>query len=209
MSVSQDSIVGTNQKKDALWAKVSSLYKEARLTNPLKLRQKTGNSIGGRMRRICKAVMALDHIAPYAEINPGKRAQQEDPTTPTNVGTPESGSSGKRTRLNDGGFSPTCSIVEGSASNTRPIGRDAAKKDKGALKTVIEEVSHFSNAVKNLNFNMTSDKDNEVRRLTIDEEKVRVKEKKVNWSILSKLMDCPSLTPEMEEMKGKLIRELL
>ncbi|XP_074306827.1 glutathione S-transferase T2-like [Silene latifolia] len=150
-----------------------------------------------------------DHIAPYAEINPGKRAQQEDPTTPTNVGTPERGSSGKRTRLNDGGFSPAWSVEEGSASNTRPIGRDAAKKGKGALKTVIEEVSHFSNAVKNLNFNMTGDKDNEVRRLAIDEEKVRVKEKKVNWSILSKLMDCPSLTPEMEEMKAKLIRELL
>ncbi|XP_074306359.1 uncharacterized protein LOC141641603 [Silene latifolia] len=240
MSVSEDSIVGANQKRDALWVKVSSLYEEARLTNPLKLRQKTDNSIGGRMRRICKAVMAWgdcfaeanrikrsgmleddviqmahklhkekfnyehawrllrrykkweDHIAPYAEINPGKRAQQEDPTTPTNVGTPETGSS-----------------EEGSPSNTPPIGRDAAKKDKGALKAVIEEVSHFSNAVKNLSFNMTSDKDNEVRRLTIDEEKVRVKEKKVNWSILSKLMDCPSFTPEMEEMKAKLIRELL
>ncbi|XP_074314495.1 uncharacterized protein LOC141649709 [Silene latifolia] len=178
MSVSQDSIVGTNQKKDALWGKVTSLYEEARLTNPLKLRQKKAAILLVANAAYMRAVMAW-----------GKRDQQEDPTTPTNVGTPESGSSGKRTRLNDGGFSPACSVEEGSASNTRPIGRDAAKKGKGALKTVIEEVSHFSNAVKNLNFNMTSDKDNEVRRLAIDEEKVRVKEKKVNWSILSKLMD--------------------
>ncbi|XP_074278554.1 uncharacterized protein LOC141602143 [Silene latifolia] len=221
MSVSQDSIVGTNQKKDALWAKVSSLYEEARLTNPLKLRQKTGNSIGGRMRRICKAVTAWGDC--FAEANRIKRsgmseddviqmahkAQKEDPTTPTNVGTLETGISGKRTRLNDGGFSPACSIEEGSASNTRPIGRDAAKKGNGALKTVIEEVSHFSNAVKNLNFNMTSDKDNEVRRLAIDEEKVRVKEKKVNWSILSKLMDCspPSSSSSSSTSSGENARQ--
>ena len=58
MRHSTDNVIGTNQKKNALWVKVKKLFDEARKANPtLMPNDRNPGMLGGRMRRISAGVM--------------------------------------------------------------------------------------------------------------------------------------------------------
>ncbi|KAK9691189.1 hypothetical protein RND81_09G182000 [Saponaria officinalis] len=57
MGVSEDSIVGTDQAREAFWNKVKSFYDEAQEANPGVLKKRTRAMLDGRLRRISTQIM--------------------------------------------------------------------------------------------------------------------------------------------------------
>ncbi|KAK9735164.1 hypothetical protein RND81_04G187900 [Saponaria officinalis] len=57
MRVSEDSIVGTDQVREAFWNKVKSFYDEAQEANPGVLKKRTRAMLDGRFRRISTQIM--------------------------------------------------------------------------------------------------------------------------------------------------------
>ncbi|KAK9682304.1 hypothetical protein RND81_10G064400 [Saponaria officinalis] len=78
MRVSEDSIVGTDQAKEAFWNRVKSFYDEAQEANPGVLKKRTRAMLDGRFRRISTQVMKWSSCMEVASRRKGSGMSEDD-----------------------------------------------------------------------------------------------------------------------------------
>ncbi|KAK9684350.1 hypothetical protein RND81_10G204000 [Saponaria officinalis] len=149
MKVSEDSIVGSRQKIDKMWARVKEQYDLARSANS-KLRARKEGMLDNRFRRIATIVMRwagcyhkasarrMSYRKWMVTIGPYASAASKVGVVIESSPDVDSNSSGKRVRLEDGNYSSPISIESHTDSIQRLEGREAAKRRKGKKKVNAE-----------------------------------------------------------------------
>ncbi|XP_021758121.1 uncharacterized protein LOC110723098 [Chenopodium quinoa] len=202
MNTTNDQITGTNQRSNVFWQRVLASYEDARKANPEEIAIRTVGTLKGRWLRIAPAIVkwcgSIDKFYKewlqlkkwdiYRSILKQKvhvSGRGRPSKKPATVNTPESGSSEKRSRDENGGQTPNTPTSGDFFTDEfvpRPDGLKKAKlrlKGKEVTTQALDTFESFGDKLKLYGEMRDKTVDRDLERLKLEKKKEARKQKQI------------------------------